>query len=109
LRDRSPVLSNLIRPELGNRIANGKTTRMAALLNSAPALQKRNLDQIAALPIGSRIRLDPWSNQIAMMNASPVAPLAASEKMPFEVTPFLPFLRYSQADHKLVAENPAKP
>jgi Peptidase family M48 len=109
LHDRSRVLINLITPELGNRMANGNSTRMAGLLNSAPALQKRSLDQIAALPIGSRIRLDPWSNQIEMMNASPVALLSASEKMPFEVTPFFPFLRYSQSDHKLVAENPVTP
>jgi Peptidase family M48 len=109
LHDRSPVLTNLIRPELGNRMANGDNTRMAALLDSAPALQRRSLDQIAALPIGSRIRLDPWSNQIEMLNANPLAPLSASEKMPFEVTPFFPFLKYSQADRKLVAENPVKP
>ncbi|HTU41080.1 MAG TPA: M48 family metalloprotease [Candidatus Aquilonibacter sp.] len=109
LHDRSPVLTNLIRPHLGNRMANGKSTRMAELLNSAPALEKQSLDQIAALPIGSRIKLDPWSNQITMMNTNPVAPLSAGEKMPFEVSPFFPFLRYSQTDRKLIAENPGKP
>lgn len=108
LHDRSPVLTGLITPQLGNRMAGGKKIRMAGLLDSAPPLEKRRLDQIAALPIGSRIKLDPWSNQIAMMNANHAAPLSASEKMPFEVTPFFPFLRYSQADHKLVAENPVK-
>jgi hypothetical protein len=108
LRERSLVLTNLIRPELGNRMANGKNTRMAGLLNSAPALEGQRLDQIAALPIGSRIKLDPWSNQITMMNANHAAPLSATEKMPFEVTPFFPFLSYSQADRKLVAENPVK-
>lgn len=108
LHESSPALSNLIRPHLGNRIVSGKNTRMAAVLNSAPALEKQRLDQTAALPIGSRIRLDPWSNQISMMNANPIAPVTASEKMPFEVTPYFPFLRYSQADRKLVAENPVK-
>jgi hypothetical protein len=98
----------LIRPELGNAITDNKTTRMAGLLNSAPPLQKRSIDQIAALPIGSRIKLDPWSNQIAMVNASPVPLLSPGEKMPFEVTAFSPYLRYNQADRKLVAENPAK-
>jgi hypothetical protein len=108
LHDRSRVLTNLIRPEMGNSLTNGKTTRMAGLLNSAPALEKRSLDQIAALPIGSRIRVDPWSNQIAMMNATTVPALSVNDKMPFEVSPFFPFLSYSQADHKLVAENPVK-
>ena len=109
LQDRSPMLTNLIRPHLGNRMANGNTTRMAALFTSAPPLEKGRLDQVSALPIGSRIKLDPWSNQITMMNVKPVALLSPREKMPFEVTPFLPFLSYSQADGKLVAENPVNP
>lgn len=108
LRERSVVLPNLIRPELGNKMVDRKNVRMAGLLNSAPALEERRLDQIAALPIGSRIKLDPWNNQIVMMKADRVAPLSVSDKMPFEVTPFFPFLSYSQADRKLVAENPLK-
>jgi hypothetical protein len=106
LHDRSLVLANLIRAQLGNRMANGNNTRMAGDIFLESTLQKQRLDQIAALPIGSRIKLDPWSNQIRMMNANPVALLSAREKMPFAVTPFFPFLSYSQADRKLVAENP---
>lgn len=109
LHDRASVLTNLIRPRLGDTMASGNTTRMAELFNSAPALQKQRLDQIAALPIGSRIKLDPWSNQLSMMSAKPVALVSPSEKMPFEVTPFFPFLTYSQADRKLVAQGSAAP
>jgi hypothetical protein len=82
---------------------------MAALFNSAPALEKQRLDQIAALPIGSRVKLDPWSNQLTMMNANPVALLAPREKMPFEVTPFFPSLSYSQTDRKVVAQGSVRP
>jgi Peptidase family M48 len=109
LHDRAPVLTNLIKPRLGDTMASGNSTRMAVLFNSAPALQKQRLDQIAALPIGSRIKLDPWSNQLAMMNAKPVALVSPREKMPFEVTPFFPFLTYSQADRKLVAQGSIAP
>ena len=109
LHDRSSVLTNLIKPHLGNRIANINTTRMAALFTSAPALEKQRLDQISALPIGSRTKLDPWSNQLMMMNATPVALLFPQEKMPFEITPFLPYVSYSQGSKKLVAQNPANP
>jgi peptidase M48-like protein len=109
LHDRAPVLTNLIKPRLGDTMASGNSTRMAVLFNSAPALQKQRLDQIAALPIGSRIKLDPWSNQLAMMNAKPVALVSPREKMPFEVTPFFPFLTYSQADRKLVAQGSVAP
>jgi hypothetical protein len=109
LRDQSPALPNLISPRLGSRMASGNTTRMAALFNSAPALEKQRLDQIAALPIGSRVKLDPWSNQLTMMNANPVALLSPREKMPFEVTPFFPSLSYSQADRKVVAQSSVRP
>jgi hypothetical protein len=109
LQQRSPALTNLIRPRLGNKMAGGNTTRMAALFNSAPTLEKQRLDQVAALPIGGRIKVDPWSNQLTMMNADPVALVSPREKMPFEVTPFFPFLSYSQADKKLVAQGPVNP
>jgi hypothetical protein len=109
LKDRSPVLTSLISPRLGNSMTSGNTTRMAALFTSAPVLEKQRLDQIAALPIGSRIKLDPWSNQLTMMNANPVALAYPREKMPFEVTPFFPYLSYSQADRKLVAQGSVSP
>jgi hypothetical protein len=109
LQAHSPVLTNLISPRLGGRMASGNSTRMAALFNSAPTLEKQRLDQVAALPIGSRIKLDPWSNQLTMMNATPVALVSPREKMPFEVTPFFPFLSYSQADKKLVAQGSVSP
>jgi hypothetical protein len=92
LQARAPELKNLIRPHLGNSLANGKTLRMSALLNSAPALDSQRTDQIAALPLGGRIKLDPWSNQIELVKTKPVALISASEKMPFEVTPFFPHL-----------------
>jgi Zn-dependent protease with chaperone function len=109
LQAHSPVLTNLISPRLGSKMATGDSTRMAALFNSAPTLEKQRIDQVAALPIGSRIKLDPWSNQLTMMNATPVALVSAREKMPFEVTPFFPFLSYSQADKKLVAQGATNP
>jgi Peptidase family M48 len=109
LQVHSAVLTNLISPRLGSKMAGGNTTRMAALFNSAPTLEKQRLDQVAALPIGSRIKLDPWSNQLSMMNAAPVALVSPREKMPFEVTPFFPFLSYSPADKKLLAQGPVNP
>jgi Zn-dependent protease with chaperone function len=107
LQNRAPVLTNLISPRLGSKMVDRNTTLMASVLTSAPTLNKQRIDQIAALPIGSRIKLDPWSNHLAMMNASPVALVSAREKMPFEVTPFFPYLSYSQDDKKLVAQSPA--
>ena len=92
LQKRAPQLKHLIRPHLGNSLAGGETMRMSALLNSAPQLETRRVDQIAALPLGGRVRLDPWSNRVELLKAKPVALLSAREKMPFEVTPFFPYL-----------------
>ena len=92
LQNRAQELPSLIRPHMGNRMENGKTIRMSALLTSAPALDAQRIDQIAALPLGGRVKLDPWSNKLEMMKTKPVALLSPQEKMPFEVTPFFPYL-----------------
>jgi hypothetical protein len=85
-------LPNLIRPHLGNSFASGKNTRMANLLASTPALDEKRLDQIAALPLGGRIKIDPWSDQVELSKAKPVALTSTREKMEFEITPFFPYL-----------------
>ena len=92
LAARAPQLHNLIRARLGDGLVSGKTLRMSALLNGAPQLDERRKDQIAALPLGGRIKVDPWSNETVMAKTKPVALLSAREKMPFEVTPFFPYL-----------------
>jgi Peptidase family M48 len=92
LQDRAPDLKNLIRARMGDGMVTGKTLRMSALLSSAPQLDERKKDQIAALPLGGRIKVDPWSNQASLAKTKPVALLSAREKMPFEVTPVFPYL-----------------
>lgn len=92
LQERAPDLPNLIRPHLGNSFAEGKGIRMSALLASAPQLEPQRTDQIAALPLGGRIKLDPWTDQVELAKAKPVALTSAKEKMPFEITPFFPYL-----------------
>lgn len=92
LQERAPDLPNLIRPHLGNSLAAGKSIRMSGLLASAPQLEPKRTDQIAALPLGGRIKLDPWTDQVEMAKAKPVALVSAKEKMPFEITPFFPYL-----------------
>jgi len=92
LHQYAPDLPNLIRPHLGNGLAQGKSLRMSALLASAPQLDPKRPDQIAALPLGGRIKLDPWTDQVELSKAKPVALTSAREKMPFEITPFFPYL-----------------
>jgi hypothetical protein len=92
LQQSAPALPNLIRPHLGNSLGNSKSIRMSVLLESAPQLEPQRTDQIAALPLGGRIRLDPWTDQVELAKAKPVALASAREKMPFEITPFFPYL-----------------
>jgi len=97
LQQRAPDLPNLIRPHLGNSLANGKSIRMSTLLASAPELDVHKLDQIAALPLGGRIKVDPWTDQVELAKAKPVALTSEREKMPFEITPFFPHLTRIQS------------
>jgi hypothetical protein len=82
-------LAALINPSLGNQ-----PYLETQLISSAPELEPDKLDQIAALPIGARIKLDPWDDRVELVKAKPILLYSAREKMPFEVTPFIPFLTY---------------
>jgi hypothetical protein len=88
-------LPALIKPLFGSRIAEGNNVlRMASLIERSPQLQTTRIDQIAALPLGSRTRLDPWTDDLRMTSARPVPLLSAREKMPFQLTPIYLHLTY---------------
>jgi hypothetical protein len=88
LQDRSSELSALTTPHFGNRIARkDDLLRFESLVQSAPELQQNNVQQIAALPLGSRIKLDPWNDHVEMKAMRPVPLYSARDKMPLEVTP----------------------
>lgn len=90
---RTADLPALLTPHLGNSLAeDGHLARMADLVNSAPALEPDKLDQIAALPLGGRIRVDPWDDKLSLVKTQAVALYSPREKVPFEVTPFFPHL-----------------
>jgi hypothetical protein len=99
----SKNLPALINPALGNRVFF-----YTQLTSSAPALQPDKLDQISALPIGARVKLDPWSDRVELVKAKPIALLSAREKMPFEVTPFEPYLTRYEKPGSGVSADPAK-
>jgi hypothetical protein len=61
---------------------------------AAPADPKAKPTQTAvvALPLGGRVKMDPWSDKLEMLKSKPVGQVAEREKMPFEVTPFMLYL-----------------
>jgi hypothetical protein len=93
LQNRAHALNALLTTHLGNPLGeNGNITRLAALETKGPALDNTKLDQIAALPLGGRVKVNPWNDTAEMIKAAPVAINSARDKMPFEVTPFYPRL-----------------
>ena len=98
LEARADGMPHLITPRLGNGLVHGKQVRMAQLLNSAPQLKMSDSDQIAALPLGGRIKIDAWGNNVFLMKSKAVKVLSAREKMPFEVTPLWPYETRLPAD-----------
>ncbi len=93
LQLRAPQLSALLTTHLGNPLAEGGTVnRLSALATQGPALDNAKLDQIAALPLGGRVKINPWDDKAEMVKTAPVAITSARDKMPFEVTPFYPRL-----------------
>jgi hypothetical protein len=99
----SKNLPALINPHLGNRVSLS-----ASLLSAAPTLDPTKIDQISALPVGARIKLDPWNDRVELVKAKPIPLLSAREKMPFEVTPFMPFLTRFQKPGTGISADPTK-
>jgi hypothetical protein len=93
LQARAPQLNALLTTRLGNSLtSNGTLTRLPALATQGPALDNNKLDQVAALPLGGRVKINPWNDRAEMVKTTPVAITSARDKMPFEVTPFYPRL-----------------
>src|SRR5579859_4118724 len=93
LQLRAGALNALLTTHLGNPLAAGGTVnRLTALAQGGPALDNTKLDQIAALPLGGRVKINPWDDKAEMVKTAPVAITSARDKMPFEVTPFFPRL-----------------
>jgi hypothetical protein len=93
---RQKDIPNLISPHLGDRVAANVSVAasaapVAASATSATA-KPTNASQVVALPLGGRIKIDPWNDKLEMLKSKPVGAVAEREKMPFEVTPFMLYL-----------------
>ena len=102
---RGPAVSALLTAHLGTSYTDrkGAMNRMVALMNTAPALEPNKLDQIAALPLGGRVKLNAWDDHVELLKTMPVAVTSARHKMPLEVSPFFPRLTRSGASAETTA------
>jgi hypothetical protein len=105
LDSRQKEIPNLISGHLGNRVP-----QINDLKSTAAADPKQNPQKIAALPLGGRVKIDPWNDKLELIKSKPVGTVAEREKMPFEITPFMPYLtRYGSDSTKPVAASAATP
>jgi hypothetical protein len=110
LQTRSGELPQLIRAHLGNGMFIGGKPRLGTLMSTAPQLEARKVDQIASLPLGGRVHLNPWNDHVELVKGKAVPLLSPKEKMPFEVTPVYPYLtRIDSKSRESVAAGNVKP
>jgi Peptidase family M48 len=108
LDSRQKEIPNLISGHLGNRVPQINDLKSTMALDAAHGPQ--NPQKIAALPLGGRVKIDPWNDKLDMIKSKPIGAVAEREKMPFEVTPFMPYLtRYGADAGKPVAASAAVP
>ena len=65
---------------------------MKELMLRSPELRTDDLAQIPALPLGSRLYIDPWTGRLQLPQTASMSPGSIREKAPLEVTPLTPFL-----------------
>lgn len=54
--------------------------------------------------------MDPWNDKLELIKSKPVGTVAEREKMPFEVTPFMPYLmRFGSEGAKPIAASVSTP
>jgi hypothetical protein len=103
---RSKMLVALNTPRLGDSLLRPDGTPwLNALMTKAPKLDMNKLDQIAALPLGSQLKIDSWDDKVIRLNPKPAPIMNARDKMPFEVTPV--FFRLTHSDAPEAAQQAA--
>lgn len=87
LKKRSKEIPNLVSPHLGD-----SWIISSAAFSGQPSDAKPTANVIAALPLGGRIKVDPWNDKLTILKAEPVGAVAEDEKKPFQITPFVFYL-----------------
>jgi len=97
LQARLKGLPALNTPVIGDALIKSEkdpTFWMQAVVNKGIKLDMKDLKQEAAMPLGSLLRFDPWTDQVIQLKYGFEPILNARDKMPFEVTPVYMKLTY---------------
>jgi hypothetical protein len=112
LQQRVKALKSLNEPMIGDGLVKSDedpTFWLAALMPKGPKLDMANLKQQAAVPLGSFLRRDPWTDQVIAMHTAYEPLLSPADKMPFEVEPVYLKLSYYKPPADAGAATPTQP
>jgi hypothetical protein len=90
---------------IDQRAAGQSSVLRCAIAASRPTPTARQQRPSRGAPPGRPREVDPYSNRVTLMKTKPTSPNSPREKIPFEVTPLVPYLtRYVEtsaaaADH----------
>jgi len=88
LQSRQKALKSLIEPQIGDSLVKPDGTFwLQAMVSKAPKLNDKDIKQQAAMPLGSFLKFDAWTDQVLQMHTTYEPLITQRDKMPFEVTP----------------------
>jgi hypothetical protein len=93
VESRSKEIPNLISPHLGDSLpVNWAVAPAAPSAQPSDGAAAPPAASAAALPLGGRIKVDPFSDQLQLLSYKSAGLVAEYERMPFEVTPVFLYL-----------------
>lgn len=96
LQTHAQQLPHLIQPHFGEHIADlDRVVRNDEMFRTVEVHDEELVAQLAALPLGSKLVVDPWDGHVKLFRSEPVQALAPRERAKVCVTPFMPFLDYA--------------
>jgi hypothetical protein len=98
---RAKGLKALNEPQIGDGLLKPDGTFwMQAIISKGPKLNPADLTQQAALPLGSYLKFDAWTDQVVALNITAITPLLSPrDKYPFEIMP----IYYKLSEYKAPA------
>ena len=101
VQDHAKQLTHLIQPHFGEHIADASDARQINPMFRLAQVHNPSLsDQVAALPLGSKLLVHPWDGRVELLHPEPILAPKARERAEFAVTPFVLMLEYVDDDAK---------
>jgi len=109
LQSRVKGLKSLTEPQIGDSLLKPDGTFwLQAMVSKAPKLNDKDIKQQAAMPLGSFLKFDAWSDQVLQMHTTYEPLISQKDKMPFEITPvYLKLTLYQPPAQPAAAPAPA--